>query len=62
MKSGDKKMKKRIGVTVRFSVEDYELMQEFIKRYDISQSALIKLAVKEYIKNHMNSGDGLTKK
>ncbi len=55
-------MKKRIGVTVRFSVEDYELMLEFVKRYDISQSALIKLAVKEYIKNHMNSGDGLTKK
>ena len=54
-------MKKRIGVTVRFSVEDYELMQEFVKRYDISQSALIRLAVKEYIKNHMNSGGGLAK-
>jgi len=54
-------MKKRIGITVRFAVEDYELMQEFIKRYDISQSDLIRLAVKEYIRNHMDSGDVLMK-
>jgi hypothetical protein len=46
-------MKKRIGITVRFTVEDYELIQEFTKRYDISESDLIRMAVKEYLKNHM---------
>jgi hypothetical protein len=46
-------MKKRIGITARFTVEDYELIQEFIKRYDISESDLIRMAVKEYLKNHV---------
>jgi len=46
-------MKKRIGITVRFTAEDYELIQEFIKRYDISESDLIRMAVKEYIRNLM---------
>ena len=54
--------KERIGITARFTLEDYELMQEFVKRYDISQSDLIRLAVREYIKNHMNSGDILQEK
>jgi hypothetical protein len=45
--------KKRIGVTVRFTIEDYQLIQEFIKRYDITQTDLIRMAVKEYLRNHM---------
>jgi hypothetical protein len=46
-------VKKRIGITIRFTVEDFELIQEFAKQLDIPESTLIRMAVKEYIRNRM---------
>ena len=54
MLNGDKMVKKRVGITVRFTVEDFQLIREIAKRYDISDADLIRMAVKEYLRNHVN--------
>jgi Ribbon-helix-helix protein, copG family. len=43
-------VKKRVGITVRFTVEDLQLIRETAKLYDISEADLIRMAVKEFLR------------
>jgi hypothetical protein len=49
--------RERIGMTVRFAVEDLEAIKELAKHYDVSEADIIRMAVKEFLKNHGFGGE-----
>jgi len=53
---------KRIAIMLRLRPEDREVIRQLAKYYDISEADVVKILIREYLKNHKIELDSYDKR